>query len=325
MGTNRNIPPGDGAFLAAMEADIDPKAIAAAQEAATEGRSVPKGSVEVIGFGEISCILRSEGSHGRIWKRLPLFRDHAEAERYARSFHEYSAALTAAGLELPAQTTTIIDRPGMMSVLYIGQEELRAVDFCHSRVRSSEASASLEVIDRVVHEIAKIWEYNRHGEPALRLALDGQLSNWAIRTIDAVTGIVYVDTGTPLFRKYGIEQLEPEILIRSTPGFLRWILRLFFLKDVMERYYDLRFVLKDLAANLYKEGRSDLVVPSLAILNGFLPPGLTPFTVKEIDDYYREDRLIWTLFLGFRRFDRFVKSRLLGLRYDFILPGRIKR
>jgi len=46
---------------------------------------------------------------------------------------------------------------------------------------------------------------------------------------------------------------------------------------------------------------------------------------QAIEAYYKEDKLIWRLFLGLRRIDRFIKSKLFGQRYEFVLPGNIKR
>ena len=53
--------------------------------------------------------------------------------------------------------------------------------------------------------------------------------------------------------------------------------------------------------------------------------GLAEITEKEVNDYYREDELIWRLYLGMRRFDRFVRKKMLHLDYPYILPGKIKR
>ena len=44
-----------------------------------------------------------------------------------------------------------------------------------------------------------------------------------------------------------------------------------------------------------------------------------------MSDYYREDELIWRLYLGMRRFDRFVRKKMLGMEYPYILPGKINR
>ena len=93
----------------------------------------------------------------------------------------------------------------------------------------------------------------------------------------------------------------------------------------MNRYYDPRKVFTDLTANLYKEKRPDLVPAALDLVNRHLGGEETPLEVKEVDRYYREDKFIWSLFLALRRMDRWMKLRLLGKRYEFILPGKIER
>ena len=64
---------------------------------------------------------------------------------------------------------------------------------------------------------------------------------------------------------------------------------------------------------------------ALAAINRRLPPGSAPLTLGEVNHYYREDKMLWRLFLAFRRIDRWLKTRLLRRRYEFILPGRIQR
>jgi hypothetical protein len=137
--------------------------------------------------------------------------------------------------------------------------------------------------------------------------------------------LYYIDTSTPLYRKDGQEQLDPELFLQSAPSFLRWIIRLLFLKDVMNRYYKPRQVYIDLAANLYKEQRPDLVTLTLDIINRHLSNDLEPLTAREVEKYYKEDKLIWTLFLAFRRLDRWLKTKVFRKRYEFILPGKIRR
>ena len=137
--------------------------------------------------------------------------------------------------------------------------------------------------------------------------------------------MIYIDTSTPLYRKGGVEQLDPELFLKGAPAALRWIIRLLFLKSVMNRYYDQRQVYIDLAANLYKEQRSDLVPITVEIINRHLFENLQPVTPRDVENYYREDKLIWTLFLAFRKVDRWVKTKLVRKRYEFLLPGKIKR
>ena len=182
-----------------------------------------------------------------------------------------------------------------------------------------------DVIEQAVAETARVWVFNQEEAPQLKLAIDGQLSNWVSSSGRAGGEMLYIDTSTPLFCKNGIEQQNPELMLQSAPSFLRWIIRLFFLKDVMTRYYNPRMVYTDIAANLYKEQQPGLVGDAVDIINRHLPAAESPLTVKEVKDYYREDKLIWTLFLAFRRLDRWLKTVFFRQRYEFILPGPIKR
>lgn len=135
----------------------------------------------------------------------------------------------------------------------------------------------------------------------------------------------YLDTSTPLLRRDGREQLEPELFLRAAPSFLVWIIRRFMLADVMERYYDRRKVAVDLVANLFKEQRPDLVPVAVELVNGFLASAdAAPVTEEEVRAYYREDARIWRVYLAFRKIDRLL-HRLLRKEYPYILPGRVVR
>lgn len=276
---------------------------------------------KVLGFGEISSIFQIGENRAAAFKRMPLFRDRESAEQYSRQYYDYCTYLKKAGLELPGHGTAIVAVPGRPVVFYIAQEQLPKERFIHNILRTGTADEVLILIEEVVKVIKKVWAFNDRNRPEIELSLDAQLSNW----VKMGARLYYIDTSTPLFRKQGVEQMDPEPLLKSSPSFLRWILRLFFLKDVMNRYYDLRSVYIDLTANLYKEQRPDLVPAVVGIINNHLPRDISPLTVKEINKYYREDRLIWTLFLAFRRIDRWITTKLLRKRYEFILPGKIKR
>jgi hypothetical protein len=54
-------------------------------------------------------------------------------------------------------------------------------------------------------------------------------------------------------------------------------------------------------------------------------PDVKPITEKEVRSYYREDAMIWRLYLALRRFDRFLHTKILHKPYVYILPGKIKR
>lgn len=279
----------------------------------------------LIGFGEISAIFQIGDRTATAYKRLPLFADHRCAQTYIGKYTEYCELLCRAGLNLPPDKAVVISVPQRPVVLYIAQKKLPAGRFAHRLIHRLSAHEIQELFENIIAEIAKIWSYNQAASPEHELALDGQLSNWVWIESESGNTLFYIDTSTPLFRKNGLEQMEPELFLKSAPSFLRWIIRLFFLKDVMNRYYDQRQVYIDLAANLYKEQRPDLIEPILGLINRHLPDSNETISLKDVEKYYREDKLIWTLFLAFRRIDRWLTTRILRRRYEFILPGKIKR
>lgn len=104
---------------------------------------------------------------------------------------------------------------------------------------------------------------------------------------------------------------------------MRWL----FLQDVVTRYYDARKVSIDLLGNLYKEQLPDLVPAFVTITNQILPehfPQVEPITVNDVAPYYREDTMIWRVYLTFRRLDRWL-HRFFRKPYPYVLPGYIKR
>ena len=124
--------------------------------------------------------------------------------------------------------------------------------------------------------------------------------------------------------------MDSELFLRSAPRTLAWILRSFFLQNVLDRYYDFREVVVDLIANFYKEQRPDLVPELVDAANKFFLEeagelGVKSIDEKEVRDYYREDALIWRLYLNMRRLDCFIYTKILRHEYPYILPGKIKR
>lgn len=304
----------DTAFLKRFEQGLDPQQ--------PEASRVP---ARILGFGEISSILAIEGQAGVAFKRLPIFTTVSEAETYAAMFHAYSRHLVAAGLTLPGQATAAVPSMGGGAALYIAQRQLPAEHFAHRLIHRTADEEIVSLVRAIVARIDRVWAFNAVRRPRLELALDGQLSNWARMAVGSAKTVVYIDTSTPLFRVAGREQLDPEKLLKSAPGPLRWILRRFFLADVMNRYYSHRDVLIDLIANLHKEQRPELIAPITETVNHCSTELDRPIETAAVDRYYRSDRLIWSLFLAFRRVDRWLAGHLWRRRYEFILPGPIKR
>lgn len=279
----------------------------------------------IIGYGEISAIFQIAEAPDVAFKRLPLFADRAAAEKYVGQYHEYCRLLMEAGLHLPDHQTCIIQPPHRPTAVYIAQKKLPAQRFGHQLIHVLDQPHIESLLDNIIREMGKIRRFNQSARPALELAVDGQLSNWVWLEDTDPPVMVFIDTSTPLYRKHGVEQLDAQLFLKSAPAFLRWVLRLFFLDDVINRYYDPRLVCMDLAANLFKEQQPAVIPLAIEIINRSLPSGLQPLTEVEVAKYYRQDMLIWTLYLAFRRLDRWLTTKVFRRRYEFILPGKIKR
>ena len=274
---------------------------------------------EVIGFGEISSIFKINGYPGWIYKRLPLFDDEKQAGAYVQKYEQYIHYLKKAGIGLPEDFSRTAQ--GKKVVLYLAQQELNKADICHIRLHAQTEGENIKMLENILLEIKKIYQFNQQNKPAIELSIDGQVSNWAM-----VNGrLLYFDTSTPLFKINGKEQMDPELLLNSTPRALRWVIRSFFLQEVMDRYYDIRLVYVDLIANLHKEKKQDLINKAIELANDLLPADAEKITRKEVDKYYQDDKFIWQLFLALRKMDRWTATNIFRKQYEFILPGKIER
>jgi hypothetical protein len=279
----------------------------------------------IVGYGEISVILEIANMPGIVFKRLPIFPSRPRAEKYAEMYRDYCRYLCKAGLSLPESDTWVVEAADRPTVLYIAQEKLPPDRFAHTLIQHRDKTDCRKIFTKTVFELDKVWQFNQRRRPGLELAIDGQLSNWVIPDSNERAPIFYIDTSTPLFRVDGAEQQDPEPLLSSTPFFLRWMIRLLFLDEVMSRYYVPRLVYTDLAANLHKEQRPDLVPDAVAVINQALPESENRLTVSEVGKYYKGDKRIWRVFLMFRKIDRWLQRNILRKRYEFILPGKINR
>jgi hypothetical protein len=293
----------------------------------------------VLGYGEISTVfaIQMDSLTGLAFKRLPIFYSQEEVEAYRATFEEYGRLLQEElGLSLPSQSHASLTNQAGRPILYLIQRQLPPPSIGHKAMHVLPREMVFSLIRYVLQELRRVWDFNRR-QDRLQIGIDGQISNWAIDgfdtenpSLDDMTTLTYLDTSTPFVRIDGVEQMDAELFLRNAPSFLAWLLRLLFLEDVLNRYYDFRLVAIDLVANFYKEQRAELIPAILGVVNDFFNGeaadlGIQPIEEQEVRAYYREDALIWTLYLAFRRFDRTLQTRLLRREYPYILPGKIKR
>ncbi|MGA2368654.1 MAG: DUF6206 family protein [Dehalococcoidia bacterium] len=293
----------------------------------------------VLGYGEISTIfeIESDSVKGLACKRLPIFQTQDEVLRYVQIYHEYNELLEKKiGISVPDYGFAWFASDSGRITAYDVQQKLPSASIGNRAIAVLSTEDIRTLFLMVLRELSKVWTYNA-ANPQEALGIDGQISNWAISGFDAEhphiepgMKLLYFDTSTPLMKKGGVEQLDPELFMRSAPSFLVWMIRWLFLEGVMTRYYDARLVTIDLIANFYKEQQPQMVPHLVKAANDFYagegkPLMIKPLTEKEVQSYYKEDAQIWILFLALRRFDRWLHKYVLHKPYIYILPGNIKR
>ena len=301
----------------------------------------PEGGVagaRIIGYGEMSTVFTFTDSDlaGVAFKRMALFHSYAEVEKYKKDYLEYNQILTDLGLNIPdSGSQEVAGRDGRV-VLYLSQRMLDSDSIANKLIHRQNKEQACLLFQAILAHLEVVFRLNRDGkhraqkDEDLAIGFDAQISNWAVSDFPSdgsLPTLFYIDTSTPLIRKGGEEQLNSELFLRICPSAMVWIIRRFFLADVLERYYDLRLVILDIIANLYKEKKEDLIPEFMEIANDFLraqDSKITPLSEDEVKKYYKEDALIWRLFSGLRRMERSWRT-LRGKPYDLILPGKISR
>jgi hypothetical protein len=293
----------------------------------------------ILGYGEISTVfeIQVEACRGYAFKRMSVFETEPELDKYLQIYIEYNRLLEEEiPIRLPRHGYACLPGSGGRPIFYIIQEKVASNSIGSQAIHLLSYDDSLQLFQLVLRELNKLWAYNSR-EDSIQIAIDGQISNWAISGFDfdqpgisKDSSLLYLDTSTPLFQINGVEQLDPELFLRSGPSFMAWIIRRFFLDDVMTRYYDPRKIIVDLIGNLYKEGKPDLIPELITTANDFFTSeaelsDLEPILESEIQAYYREDSVIWTLYAAMRRMDRFLHQYILRKDYPYILPGKVNR
>jgi hypothetical protein len=294
--------------------------------------------IKVLGFGEISLVFELLSDVEPIaYKRIPIFDNEKQVKRHIWAYNEYNRILNQdVGLNLPDYDVAWFKDDEDKIQFYCIQEKISAESVGNRVIHQITDNDIETLILLVMREMKKVWEYSKNHE-TIDLGLDGQISNFALvgydpnnPKIDINTKLAYIDTSTPMFRTNGIEAMDAELFLKSTPSFLRFIVKAAFLDEVVDRYYDWRLVTIDLIANFYKEQRPELIPGIIRKVNEFFAneaPGfeIEPITIMEVQKYYKNDKMIWVIFQNARKLDRFIKTKLFRKRYEFYLPEKIKR
>jgi hypothetical protein len=291
--------------------------------------------IEILGYGEISLVFSIKGQN-IAYKRIPIFDNELQVKRHIWAYNTYNELLEKIGLKLPDYDVAWFKDENGKIQFYCIQEMIDVNSVANKIIHQLSKAQVKRLVLLVLREMKKVWDFNKKSK-TYEVALDGQISNFIVidynmnnPKIDENTKLGYLDTSTPLFRINGEEAMEPELLLKSAPSFLRWLLKALFLEDTVNRYYDFRRVIIDLIANFYKEQLPELIPSLINLANKFLREEaseheLAPIEGQEVTNYYKSDANMWEIFQRVRKLDRFIHSKILKKRYQFYLPAEIQR
>jgi hypothetical protein len=303
--------------------------------------------VDIVGYGEISTVMHLRKTRWVnddvdiitdesrwIWKKMPPFPAMEDVDRFERLYVEYYNILTKqVGIHVPRQEARHFRHDHYYTV-YAGQERVDSESVCNILIKKMDAGNAIKILRHILELLIKVHEFNQH-DPRVSIGIDAQLSNWALVSrrgnpyiVHEDDELLYLDTSSPLIKRDGSEQINTEIFIKSAASFLRPIIRKFFLKEVVDRYYDMRSIMIDIIANLYKEKREDLIDVFIDITNNYCRENhldCISLNRKEIDAYYSNDAFIWKFYQASRKLDRFITEQVLRKKYIFRIPGTIER
>lgn len=267
------------------------------------------------GKGCTILALEDPGAANVVLKRLAFFRAEEEAAQYEALLQDYITTLTEhVGIRvLPSISARVRGRSRRMWTVYIIQDRVPDAAIGHNLITNLPPAAVDHLMVSILAELAKVFDFNIAHAGSLELSIDGRISNWAVpglkptsSTLPDPLKLCYLDVGTPLMMRDGLEQFAPEPLLRSFPLLLRLLLRRALLPDLMARYYNHRRVTLDLLSSILNTGHSSLLRMLVDSANWFFlaerqEMHFRPITVHEVFSYHRRDMRRWQLYLALRR------------------------
>jgi hypothetical protein len=313
-------------LLSRFEAGLDPRR--------PEHGTVP---ARVLQYGNLSTVMTigGKGAPALVYKRLPCFLTGEEAGQFETLHRRYIKILgERAGLRVASTSTIHLpDASKRHVVVYIVQELVAEDTLCHMATYRMPAADVGRLVMAILAEAARVFDLNNSSRGEIEIGIDSDMANWALVGYDPDRGslpdrfkLTYLDTNTPMMRRHGQEQLDPEPFVRVAPRPFQPLIRRTVVPDILAKFYDFRRVAIHLVSRFYDEGRAELVPGIIDSVNWFFlaerrEPHYQPITIEEVRRFHRWDALVWRTYLWVRRIDR----RICFMRrrpYPYILPGK---
>jgi hypothetical protein len=324
----------EAAGAPALPADARER-LAAFERALDPARPTARPGVELLGWGEVSAVLGVPELPGWVCKRMAGFRDAAAVERYLAVVRRYLDTLAGDGVRVVETRLVPLRVERRRPVVYLLQPRLDPSRLGNQLLREAPDATLAACLERALDVVLRVHRANRaraaRGDRHT-LGVDGQLSNWHYPPGPEPGEPELLDVGTPFMRLDGADELDVELFLAAVPPIARaWYRRQRAVERYLDDYFTPRRVLVDLLGNFHKEGRGDRVPFAAACASRWLAAhageldDARPVEAEAIARYYARDAAQLELFLRARRLDRWLRTRLLRQRYDFVLPGPIRR
>lgn len=263
--------------------------------------------VSMLGAGEIACVL---SWREKACKRLPPFDDAARMEAYRAVLERYLELLHAAGVPFLETHLQSCARDDARVSAYVVQPQLDAASLLPARLLQAEPDEAMELFRAVLKHIRSFV--------TTRSGLDAQLSNWAVDDGQ----VMLLDVTTPLLRdEAGRELLDTELFVAVLPSAIRGVVRRFYVKNLLDRFFHARGVILDLLGNAPNSGLAHLREPFLAEANLWLD---VPITMREVRSYHRWEKATWAALRRCLTLEQFWHRRVTRSPHPVLLPSEFR-
>ena len=266
----------------------------------------PEG-LRVLGYGEVTLVVGWPTARPTLAvKRLPLFHDEPQLERFQEVLNGYVRALRERDVPVVATDLLRAARSGANGLrAYLVQPLVPHEKMLNVVLRKAEAVSGKRLLDALATMVAESVDE--------RIGLDAQAANWSVEGERLAT----VDVSTPLIRDLsGQDRLDLDLFLSIYPWAMRPALARI-AHGLMGQYHDPRTVLVDVASNLIKERHERWVPALLEAANARVAPAITE---QEVRRYFVRDRRLWLLMQRLRRADRAWQRHVRRRPYPFLLP-----
>ncbi|MFW9842077.1 MAG: hypothetical protein ACFFES_14355, partial [Candidatus Thorarchaeota archaeon] len=127
----------------------------------------------VLGYGEISTVFEilHEDQSDIAFKRMPLFDNMEDVERYRDVYNRYHERLSQIGIVTPEYGSVVIETDNGRIVLYLYQRKLPSESIGNHLVHQVSEEGVHNLVLTTLRHLNRVWEFNEKERPHLEVAI----------------------------------------------------------------------------------------------------------------------------------------------------------